>query len=505
MGVIEDKLCRGMEKVLGITTVDINDNFIRLGGNTVLAGKLVNECNLEGLDSQIVMMGLTPLDIGRILKEKGNRKPEFSVDKTDNDEYPMTPSMLYNFFCCDATNKTIDVTDLKGLWELNDDIDLDRLKKAIVNLLENYPGLNIGFNREKKTFIKRNCLKPDIQILDLSEASFKEQIFKLGSKQRDLMNDDMIDVSIMKTPTKSYLYMRIPHLVYDGASLNSFFEGITKCYKNEKPANEAATIFDEGNHQRKIIESGFFDEAITYYDNIYKDYPIDLRKNMKDDYSTYFMNEKIGKISKLEYKSFLRKEGLTFGILLQAAFVLALSSELKAERFSYRVFHSGRYDDRVKNLQGTEARPILMIANINKDQAVVDFLKHLQYRYYETIYYDVVPMTTIIKKYPDLDSGIIFNYRGSLLGSTDIILDGKTNSFSVLGYILGSTSKEDGHSHDIIDFMIDKQNDDFLISGNSGYYSNEKVFEIAEKMKIAFDSLIENDSVGQVLNILDNY
>lgn len=155
-------------------------------------------------------------------------------------------------------------------------------------------------------------------------------------------------------------------------------------------------------------------------------------------------------------------------------------------------------------MQGTEARPVLMLAEIHPENQVLDFLRDLQYRYFETVYYDVVPFTEMVKRYPDIDSGIIFNYRGSLLGSTDIVLDGKRNAFSVLGYIYGSDSKDAAHSHDLIDMMLDKTPDGFSMSGNSGYFSKETVLEIMENTKKIFNLFMEKETIAQILEALDN-
>lgn len=326
---------------------------------------------------------------------------------------------------------------------------------------------------------------------------------KAGSRKRNMEEDNMVDSTIIKFNGKAYLYLRMPHLVYDGISTNALLKNITQCYNGGNPVDEIATIFDEGNYQKKVMESSFYDEALQYYDEKLKEYPTDFRKEMKDDYFTYFFNEKIGQLSEADYKKFLKENGLTFGILLQASFVLAISKDLKKDKLIYRLFHSGRYNMMLDNMQGTEARPVLMLADFKNDERVVDFLQKLQYQYFESVYYDVVPFTEMVKRYPDIDSGIVFNYRGNLLGSTDIVLDGKPNSFSVLGYIYGSDSKDAGHSHDIFDMMLDKTSDGYAMSGNSGYYSKEEVLKIVEDMKVAFNLFLEKETIGQVLEAMD--
>lgn len=503
MGLIEDKLCETMAEVIGLDDYRINDNFITKGGNIALATQVVDKAKIEGLTPQLVMMGLTPNGIAEVLKEKGGRKPTFTIGEATEDEYPMTPSMLYNYFCCEATGETIDAMDLKALWDLNDDVDLERLIEAIKKSVNHYPGLNIGFNREKAVFTRRETKMSDIQILELTEDGLREFLAKAGSRRRNMEEDNMVDSTIIKFNGKAYLYLRMPHLVYDGMSTNVLLKNITQCYSGGNPVDEIATIFDEGNYQKKVMESSFYDEALQYYDEILKEYPTDFRKEMKDDYFTYFFNEKIGQLSEANYKKFLKENGLTFGILLQASFVLAISKDLKKDKLIYRLFHSGRYNMILDNLQGTEARPVLMLADFKNDERVVDFLQKLQYQYFESVYYDVVPFTKMIKRYPDIDSGIVFNYRGNLLGNTDIVLDGKPNSFSVLGYIYGSDSKDAGHSHDIFDMMLDKTSDGYAMSGNSGYYSKEEVLKIVEDMKVAFNLFLEKETIGQVLEAMD--
>ena len=503
MDTAEKKLCAAMAGTLGLEQYGPEDNFISRGGNIFLAAKAAKESGIDGLTPQMIMMGLTPGHIVRILKEKDGKKPAFTVGEALADEYPMTPAMLYNYFCCEATGAPIDIMDLKGLWELNDDVDTGRLRDALKKTISHYEGLNIGFRRDKATFIRRKAGAPDIPVLELSEDGLRDFLLKAGSRKRNVEVDDMIDATIIIFNGKPYLYMRIPHLVYDGMSIHNFLKDISAAYDGGEPIDEDATIFDEGNYQKKVMESGFYEEALSYYDRIFKDYPADPRKEMHDDYSTYFFNEKIGRLSEADYKKYLKANGLTFGTVLQAAFIVALSKDLKKDKLVYRIFHSGRYDESMNNLQGTVARPILMLADIKREESALDFLQKLQYRYFESVYYDVVPFTEMVKRYPDIDSGIVFNYRGNLLGSTDIVLDGKPNGFSILGYLYGSDSKDAGHSHDIFDLMLDKTADGFSISGNSGYYSKEKVLEIMDDMKKAFNMFLKNETMGQVLEALE--
>ena len=503
MGTAEEKLCETLSRTLGLEQYGMEDNFIRRGGNIFLAAKAAKESGITGLTPQMIMMGLTPERIGRIIKEKGGKKPAYTIGEAFADEYPMTPAMLYNYFCCEATGKSIDIMDLKGLWDLNDDVDIDRLREAIIKTIGHYEGLNIGFRRDKATFIRRKAGAPVIPVLELSEDGLRDFLVKAGSRKRNVETDDMIDATIMKFNGKQYLYMRIPHLVYDGMSVHNFLKDIGAGYDGGNPADEDATIFDEGNYQKKVMESGFYAEALRYYDGIFKEYPADLRKEMSDDHSTYFFNEKIGRMYEPDFKKYLKKSGLTFGTVLQAAFIVALSKDLKKDKLVYRIFHNGRYDESMNNLQGTVARPVLMLADIQPEEKALDFLQKLQYRYFESVYYDVVPFTEMIKRYPDIDSGIVLNYRGNLLGSTDIVLDGKPNGFSILGYLYGSDAKNAGHSHDILDLMLDQTADGFSISGNSGYYSKEKVLEIIDDMKKAFDMLLKKETVGQVLEAIN--
>ena len=90
------------------------------------------------------------------------------------------------------------------------------------------------------------------------------------------------------------------------------------------------------------------------------------------------------------------------------------------------------------------------------------------------------------------------------MGSTDIVLDGKRNAFSVLGYIYGSDSKDAAHSHDLIDMMPDKTPDGLSMSGNSGYFSKETVLEIMENTKKIFNLFMEKETIAQILEALDN-
>ncbi|MCF0146029.1 MAG: non-ribosomal peptide synthetase, partial [Eubacterium sp.] len=217
-GEVEEAVCAGIAKILHYERVGRNDNFFELGGNSLNAVALESECGIEGLTVKQIMIGKTPKGIAECYeKTLSENRPVYKRASGVRKEYPMTQSLIYNFYDAERSGDTIDLMDLRGFWKLDVEVDAERLKKALEDTLDAHPVYSINFTDDTERRIIRNEVKPaEVQFVSLSDADFEAYRRKNARYKRNLQKDKMYDAAIVSVENERYLYLNMTHQVFDG-------------------------------------------------------------------------------------------------------------------------------------------------------------------------------------------------------------------------------------------------------------------------------------------------
>lgn len=491
---LQEKICKAMEVVLSIGKIGINDDFYRLGGNSINAVLLGEESGIEGLSPQIIMRGKTPKGIAaqyEIYAE--NLKPELTKKYDVQSEYPLTLGQKYNFYDCESIGDTIDLMDLRAFYELDDTVEIEKLKKAIEDSLKAHKVYGINFNKENGTFIRNNNYDASVLEIDVEPDKFEEYRINKSTGKRDILNDRMYDIEVIHVGEKTFLYMNLSHQIFDGASIGLLFNEISDRYEGKTPLAEEYDIFDVAMYEKEVKESSFYEKALEFFDSNFSN----LEKKPEGD-SMEHQDSAVRRLSTVDFDKigkddFLREAGISEITYIQGALSIALSKILEKEKLTYKVIHSGRDTGAYSTVHGSIARAVYVAADVNKDMTVKEYLNNLQDVYQDSVYYDVVPMCEMAEKYPEVESEIYLNFRGKSSGGFH--LGNKTFEFLQIGYFyIGK------HIEALLNFQIDELPDGRLsLNLGAGFFSKEKTENILNTFEKALELIVTCEKIDDVL------
>ena len=491
---LEEKICKAMEKILSIPRIGRNDDFYLVGGNSLNAVALCAECEVEGLSPSHIMLGKTPKGIAeQYSKNSGTLKPELSKKYEIQREYPLTLSNKYNFFDCEKIGETIDLMDLRAFYELDSQVDIPKLKKAIEDSLRAHPVYGIRFSKDRN-IIRQTQYEAVVSEIHVSPESFEQFRRDKAAAKRDLENDRMFDIDVIHVGSeKTFLYMNMTHQIFDGASIALLQDEISDRYEGKQPKTEEFDIFDVSKYESELQKSEFYDDAWKFFDSEFKD----LEEKPLGDTAEH-LDSAVRRLTNIDFAAigkddFLRKHGISEITYIQGALCLALKKVINRDNLTYKVLHSGRDTISYSNIHGSIARGVYVLAKAKDGMTVLDFLNGLQESYQNSVYYDVIPMQEISEKYPNVDSEIYLNFRGKR--GMGFHLGNKMMPFLPIGYFFDGK-----HIEALLNFQIDElPNGQLNLNIGAGFYTKEKTERIADAFEKAMELIVCLDNIEEII------
>ena len=295
--------------------IDLNSNFFRVGGNSLLAMVVINEINSKlkiKLSISNFFNNPTPSELAYLIdtQEKKFYSTKFGP-KIPVGLYPASHNQTRSFFLNSLEN--FKFYNIIQICELPASVNLDRLESVIIFTLKKHEIFKTFLvEREGKIYQKiDNNTKIDIPRLDFSKSELDLFIKKQKETRVDLSKELPIKLFFVKTGAKNILLINIHHAICDARSLEILNTQISELYLNlDNNINDKSdTYIDFTLIEREAIANGI-DEAESFwktYLNGCKDtkLPIDLN----------FVKNKIKKesaISKIKLNTKITRSILNF-------------------------------------------------------------------------------------------------------------------------------------------------------------------------------------------------
>ncbi len=273
------------------TTVRIDSDFFRIGGNSLLAMVVINEISSEfkiKLPISIFFKNPTPSKLSYIIdsQEKGPRNVNFSP-KIPVGLYPASHNQIRSFFLNNLDNFSF--YNIIQVCELPETIDLDHLEKVIGIALESHDIFKtLLFEYKGGIYQKINdSSKVKVSRLKLNQVELERFIKKQKESRIDLSKDLPIKIFLIKKEAKHLLLMNIHHSACDARSLEIFNTQISKLYLDCDIGNNnlTSTYIDFSIAERNDIANSLEQAELFWKDYLYgyKDTKLPVDLNFKKD------------------------------------------------------------------------------------------------------------------------------------------------------------------------------------------------------------------------------
>ena len=257
---VEEAIVKVWENVLDVKRVGINDNFYRLGGDSIKAIRIVFLLQNEGIlcNPSDILNYKTPY----LIAQNAGDGFEESYDHVEG-VFDLLPIQDYFF---DQINRN-DFTQ-EFVLESAADLDIAILQAALDELTNLHDMLRARFKVKDGRYVQE-ILPMNTKICEINEyeinGDFDEGIAKIIRKAKDSLDvfNNLADVSLVRFEDKCYLVFVIHHLIVDGVSWSILLDDLTYIYthlaldtktKPNKPNSYESWLEDVRNSAKDILK-----------------------------------------------------------------------------------------------------------------------------------------------------------------------------------------------------------------------------------------------------------
>ena len=485
---VQQKIFDIVSSVTGNTNFGINTNLYRAGLTSLGAMKLnlllSEEFGITAKTSDIHENNTIVL-----LEQFLQNAPKKTVHE-EREYYPLTGSQKGIFVEC---NKNPDSTiyNIPFLFELEDSIDIDRLKNAVSEVVAAHPYLlsRIGVSEEGELYQKpgKESFTPEcITMTDEEFAQEKKNLVKPFLIQEECL----IRISIYKTDSRKYLFVDLHHIVADGNSYDIFFEDLNAAYQGKTLQAETYTGFDAAVDEEHEIESGRYKKAALYYDEVFagietESLPI---ADKKDKVPVKGFVARTMKLSRERILEYCEKMQVTPNTLFTGLFGVVMARYSNTEDALFATIYNGRNDSRLENTICMLVKTLPVYCRFDGKMPVSAYLMAVQEQMMNSMANDIFPFSDIAAKY-GITSDLIFAYQAEL-----------TDDYP----LADTTAKGEDLSLDMpkepLVVQVREYNGDYVLTAEyrGDMYEADTIERILEAYEAAFASMFRSKYVSEI-------
>lgn len=551
----EKAIVKAFEKIFNREKIGIHDDFVRLGGDSLNAIKLLQYLEDYDITTSDIFKSRTPaaiaenidafsLDLDVYSVEGGcpindaqvNLFAGITVDGNDIYHVPMFMNIprkygLENLL--DALDEMVRVHPILNMclshqYEMGEKKNLYGRIQDNINVLKQLGdsggdgGIDelVGMLRNKGWNIKRiyemfrtilrlfkgqypylvNGSKPPI---DIGYDFSKEVVMNFLKKGLDLY-DYLCRFEIIELEDSYLLFGKFHHLISDGISLGIFKRDLQIILDGGSvEVDDSFLRLSAFNQQVKNTDK--YIEASDFFDSMFSE--IDEAESFTGDMQSkgYDLSSYELECDQELLKSFLDDAGIGENILFTSVFAYSLSRFVSTDNVLFSIIENGR--DRFNDYDsiGLYATVLPLLINC-KNQSVDSFFEHSSSRIYGALKYDYYPLFLMVQKY-GLDITVLFQYVPDWI-SYDILGGKKGGIFSsefmedIIEDIVGNF--EDLIAEFIVQVIYDGDNYNLLIV-NSNNYSDKMVKEFKDTYESILSYIISADRSSNIISALKNF
>lgn len=428
----EKALCEAFESILNCGKVGINDDFFALGGDSIKAMRLQNECENLNLSTETIFENKTPKMIGKIVD---NNTEDIYADCFEKREsYDLTDSQMGVYLEC-IKNPEGTMYNTPFCYTISKDynIDIDKLITSIKAMVKNHKAFRIHIkeiNGNPQMVLSEDD-SLEIQIVHMKENEL-EKAKKDFVKPFNLEKDRLCRFEIFETKTSYTLAMDFHHVAFDGTSVAVISKEIALAYDGKELPKEKLSPLELSVFElEKLPKTKAFADAKEYFAKelsgvdvksspVFDKEPDESVENKPCEAFKVLLNDDI---SSDTVESFAESIKITSNTLFLGAYEYAVSKFTdQTEALVCAVSH-GRHDARLQNTVGMMVRTMPVYVKIDEESKVSDYLQNLQNSFRETLKHDCYPFTQIAGDY-NVTSDVLYAYQSDAFNSFS--LDGHT-------------------------------------------------------------------------------
>lgn len=228
--VVEEKIAKVWREVLGVETINANDNFFFLGGDSIKAIQVVSRLKVEGYSINIGDLLKNPIlsDTALCAKAVSNERSISRIEGKVN----FTP--IQRWFVESNFSEMYHWNQAVMLYKA-DGFDIKVVNSVFRRIVEHHDTLRLRLSNDNSCLVYSEEIVVETELFDLInfEIPGEEIIKRANILQRsiDIYGGPLMKLGLFRTLNGDHLLIIIHHLIIDGVSWRILFEDFDEGYR----------------------------------------------------------------------------------------------------------------------------------------------------------------------------------------------------------------------------------------------------------------------------------
>ncbi|TZF95867.1 amino acid adenylation domain-containing protein, partial [Chryseobacterium panacisoli] len=392
--VLQEKLCLIYGEVLGINpeSISIHDDFFRLGGNSIMAIKLISNIRLTlNMQATVAMIfnhktvaSLSGALSGNTLEDQITIPPS----KADNPEEQRLSFAQERLWFIESYEGGSSAYNIPMTVTLSIKTDIPALCKALETVIQRHEILRtfILTTENGVGYQVVTDLLPEIRTIEAgSREELEELVNKSAHKIFQLEEEIPVAINIFTLEKISYLSVVIHHIAFDGWSTDIFLKEVADTYHaiaaGQQPELPELKIQykDFALWQRNYLTGERLDNQIGYWKTKLDDYqslnlPVDFHRPAEISYEGDTIRFNIPEETASGLKAISKNLGVSLYNVMLSGYYLTLSIYSGQEDIIVGSPIANRHYAGLENLIGFFVNTLALREKIDPKQEIRDFI-----------------------------------------------------------------------------------------------------------------------------------
>ena len=346
-----------VSKIIGHTMFGIDSNLYEHGLDSMGSVLLIEEVH-NRLNQTITLNDLLEhnsiVEFEKLMDEA--EKKNAAMDFSKREEYPLTGMQKYFAYYLKGNT----TSNLPFTYQLDNSVDLEKLKNAISDVIDAHPGLkaNVRKNDAYYSLYRQDDYKIDIPIIKMEDEECLKTLRESVVPFEYTKDDDLCHIALYETDKAKYIFLDVAHLMGDGVSMNIIMEDINKRYLGEEIEKEDYTVFEYVLEEQVRNEDGTRKKDIGRISKQLKG--IKLKRSILNKKGVNectsgenaVIKRRFDKIIPNTFINFCKENSVTENVMFLTGFNYCISLYADEDDVLSNSIHSGRTDSRWTRLVG---------------------------------------------------------------------------------------------------------------------------------------------------------
>ena len=491
----EKDIVEAFKEVLNQTKIGVYDDFIRLGGDSLSAIRLLTHLEDYNITVAEILSLRTPYAIAKNIKNTTMNLDVYSLDTG----CPLNEPQL-NVYLDILANDKFDSYMIPSYMKLTGDYEIQDIIDALEEMFKTHPILNTCISEDFEVPYLVKGLAPSIFVETDSDTNIIDDFI---NRKFDLY-DSLCRFLILESHDSYKLFAVFHHIIFDAMSERVFKQDL-KTILDGGSVDFDDSFLKVSAFSKQITQSDEYLEAKNFYENLLADADeagilLDSVDSEGAGFAQYDLD-----VDGDSVKLFIDKYGITDNVLFTSAFAYTLSRFVGADDVLFNIVENGR--DRFKNFKSIGMYVNTLPIQVNcKNQNISSFMEYMSTLIYDAMKYNYYPFRILTNEY-HIDSSILFQYIPNWIGDDE---EDASDEFQHTPYLIND-DVEDAPKEEYLTYDINNSISDFIVEVfqkkdnryalriiHSPKYSNDFVNHFALSYNLILQEIIKADKLQDV-------